>query len=84
MAVLNAADRISVVVAVAKELFVKAKATATFNTDGLRTAVNETDDWIDSNQASYVASLSEPFASASAAQKTILFAIVAFKRAGLI
>ena len=47
----------------------------------LRTAVNETDAWIDDNQADYVAALSGDFASNStAAQKTLLFCIVAAMR----
>ena len=50
----------------------------------LRTAVDETDTWIENNQANYVASLSEPFASNStSAQKTLLFCLVASMRVGV-
>ena len=52
-----------------------------YSVSALRTAVNETDDWIDDNQAAYVAALSEPFASGSnAAQKTLMFCVIAAMR----
>lgn len=47
----------------------------------LRTVINETDSWIDTNQASYLAALSTDFATnATAAQKTLLFCAVAAMR----
>lgn len=50
----------------------------------LRAAVDATDQWIEDNQTSYNQALPQPFrGSATAAQKTVLFAFVAFRRAGL-
>lgn len=51
----------------------------------LRTAVNETDTWIDNNTTAYNNSLSDPYkTSATAQQKTILFCLVAMRRAGIL
>lgn len=51
----------------------------------LLAAVDATDDWIESNQASFNAALPQPFrGQASLAQKTLVFAYVAFRRAGLL
>ena len=51
----------------------------------LREAVNATDDWIDANQASFNTALPQPFRNtATLALKTLLFAYVAFRRAGLL
>lgn len=47
----------------------------------LRTAIAETDDWIEANQTAFNNALSEPFRSnASLAQKTLLFCAVAAMR----
>lgn len=49
----------------------------------LRTAINATDDWIDANQASWIATLPANVASAtSAVQKTWIFAYVLMMRIG--
>ena len=59
--------------------------TATMHRGDLISAVQDTEDWIASNQASYVAALGTPFSSeASGAEKTLLFCYTAMKRAGLI
>lgn len=51
----------------------------------LRAAVNATDVWIDTNQASFVAALPEPFKTqSSAVQKTFLFVYVLMRRAGIL
>jgi hypothetical protein len=51
----------------------------------LRAAVDATDDWIEANQTSFNQALPQPFrGSASLIQKTMLFAYVAFRRAGLL
>ncbi len=51
----------------------------------LRAAVDATDDWIDANVAGFNAALPQPFrGSASVAHKTLLFAWVALRRAGLL
>lgn len=51
----------------------------------LRAAVDATDSWIDSNQASFNTALPAAFKnSASLTQKTLLFCYVAMRRAGLL
>lgn len=51
----------------------------------LRAAVDETDNWIDANQASFNSALPLPFrTSANLAQKTFLFCYVAMRRATLL
>lgn len=48
-------------------------------------AVNATDSWIDSNQASYNSALPVPFrTTATLIQKTLLFCYVAMRRAGIL
>jgi len=50
----------------------------------LQAAVNATDSWIDSNQASFNSALPATFRNnASVAQKTILFCAVALMRVGV-
>jgi hypothetical protein len=52
-----------------------------YSADALRTGVGEVDDWIETNQASFNSSLSEPIASnATATQKTLMFVAVAAMR----
>ena len=52
-----------------------------FEKGDLATAIDATDNWIEANQASYVAALPEPFKTASgAALKTLLFCAVAAMR----
>lgn len=51
----------------------------------LRAAVDATDQWIEDNQAAYNAVLPQPFrGSANLTQKTLVFAWVALRRAGLL
>lgn len=51
----------------------------------LSAAVDATDTWIEANQASFNAAIPQPARGAmSTAQKTILFCLVALKRAGLV
>jgi len=51
----------------------------------IRAAVNATDDWIDTNATAFNSALPVAFrTNASQAQKTILFCIVAMRRAGLL
>lgn len=55
-----------------------------FTKDELRAALDATDDWIEANQASYVAALPAPFRTQSTtAQKVQLFTYVTAKRFGL-
>lgn len=51
----------------------------------VQAAINATDDWIDTNQSAYNSALPLPFrTTATLTQKTILFAYVALRRAGLL
>lgn len=51
----------------------------------LAAAIAATDDWIDSNTASFNAALPLPFRTAATLdEKTVLFCYVALKRAGLL
>lgn len=51
----------------------------------LRAAVDATDDWIDANQASFNTALPVTFRNnANLAQKTLLFCLVAMRRANLL
>jgi hypothetical protein len=57
---------------------------ATFSKADLRAAVDATDAWIDANASSYNTALPAAYrTSATLAQKTILLAAVALKRAGV-
>lgn len=56
-----------------------------FSKGDLRAAVDATDTWIDSNQASFNSALPAAFrTNASLAQKTLLFCYVAMRRAGIL
>ena len=55
-----------------------------FTKDELRAAVDATDDWIETNQASFVAALPDPFRTESTVtQKVQLFTYVTAKRFGI-
>lgn len=82
---LTAGQRLKGTRAWAQKMFVEAGATANFNLDELKAAFAAVDGWADTNQASYIAALPEPFKSASNAnQKALLLAFVAMKRGGVI
>ena len=58
---------------------------ASFTKAQLRAAVDATDDWIDTNAASYNSALPAGFrTTATATQKTLLFVYVAMRRRGLL
>lgn len=86
MAVLSDGEREAATREAVHELFVRPNLTANFDFDELKAAADATDEWIDDNASSYNSALpAGNFRSnATLAQKTILFAYVAFKRAGLI
>ena len=86
MAVLNDADRADATREAIRELFVKFNNTADFDYDEIKAAADATDQWIDDNQGSFNTALpaGDFKSNATVAQKTILFAYVAFKRAGII
>jgi len=80
MAVLDAPNRFQVFAHVLRNLawagLIKADVSA---------AVNATDDWIEANQTAFNAALPLPFrTTATTVQKTIVFAYVALRRAGLL
>ncbi len=82
---LSESDRFAGTRAWIKKMFVEANETAIFNLDELKAAFDAVDGWADANQASYVASLPEPFKSGSnASQKALLLSYVAMKRGGII
>jgi hypothetical protein len=54
-----------------------------FTKDQLRAAVDATDQWVEDNTASYVATLPAAFrTNTTATQKTLLFALVLARRIG--
>jgi hypothetical protein len=56
-----------------------------FTKTDLRAALDATDNWIDSNQASFNSALPAAFrTTATTPQKTLLFCFVAMRRAGLL
>lgn len=81
MAVLSDADRQRL-----RNIFMRRNVeSANFTKAQLRTAINETDAWIDANATAFNNALSQPFrGAASLEQKTYLFCYVAMKRAGLL
>lgn len=67
------------------EALQKAKKTAAIDVPNINAAADAANAWVDLNQANFVASIPEPFASNTTAQeKTLLFAFVILRRAGLI
>lgn len=82
MAVLSDTDRARTLIGLMREQ--QSAAAGNWSKAELRAAVDATDSWIDSNAASFVAALPQPFRGQSnAAQKTLLFVYVALRRAGL-
>ena len=80
MAVLSDSDRLRIERGFQRFMSKKAELMP-YTSPELRTAINETDDWIEANQASYNAALSGAFAAnASASQKALLFMAVTAMR----
>lgn len=80
MAVLDNAARQAV-----RDAIMRARNVGAVTKTDLRAAIDATDNWIDSNQASFNTALPEPFkGSATTQEKTVLFCFVALKRAGLL
>jgi hypothetical protein len=85
MAVMTDSDRVDAMKKFVQKTFVEMNNSAKVSTVDVKAAVDATDAWIDANQGAYNAALPAPFSTqATTAQKTILFAYVALKRAGLI
>ena len=83
MAVMSDTDRARALIGLLREH--GQAVSGNYSKADLRDAVNATDAWIDDNAASYVAALPQPFRGQSTGtQKTILFCIVALRRAGLL
>lgn len=83
MAVLSSEDRARVHRGLMRHLSFRADdlPCAGFTKAHLRTAIDATDEWIEANQASYIAALPEPFKAASPpALKVLLFCAVAVMR----
>ena len=80
MAVLDAPNRFQVFAHVLRQL-----AWPTLSEPDIQAAIAATDDWIDANQSAYNTALPLPFrTTATLTQKTIVFAYVALRRAGLL
>lgn len=81
MAALSAAERDRV-----WRAFMRINAESTpFTKTVLRTAVDDTDAWIEANQAAFNTALNAAFrTNATLTQKTFLFCFVAMRRAGLL
>lgn len=81
MAVLVDADRVRVW----KHLMRNCGALGALTKADLRAAINDTDTWIDTNQAAYNTAVSLPARTAlTTPQKTMMFCFVAMARAGLL
>jgi len=88
-------DRTAAMRRIVTEMFVKAEATAVFNTADLKAAVDSIDDALDSLVSTHLGTdtvvvalnktLPQPFkGAASNAQKSLLFAYTVMKRFGVI
>lgn len=80
MAVLDATNRLR-----ARIGLIRQYALAQFDKPTLDAAIAATDDWIEANQAAFNTALPVAFrTNASLAQKTLLFCVVAMRRAGVL
>lgn len=83
MAILTDEEKNIIVRKFIRKAYEELRGIATVDVDDLKVAAQETENWISANQASFVASLNEPFRSNStAAQKTLLFTAVLLKTSG--
>lgn len=81
MAVLSDTDRARTLIGLLRG----AHLAGNFSKADVRAAINDTDTWIENNQASFNSALPQPFrGQATADQKTLLFCYVALRRAGLL
>lgn len=84
MAVLSDTDRARTAIHVMRNVM-SVFGTMPVNKTDLRAAIDAADTWADSNQASFVTALPQPFRGASSAQqKTLLLCWVIMRRAGLL
>ena len=85
MAVLTRQEKKDIASPWVQKVFEDAKKTGDLSFSDLEPAVQYTEDWIESNQASFASGLPQPFKSKTdASEKTFLFVYVAMKRAGLL
>jgi len=85
MANLTDSERTEAARAFVHQVYVLFNQRADCHSGQIKAAIDATDDWIEANQAAYVAALPAAFRNGStAAQKAQLFCFVALKRAGLL
>ncbi len=85
MAILTRQERKNIGSPWIRKVYQEAAKAADLSFTEIEAAIQDTEDWIDANQASFVAALPEPFKSkTNGAEKTLLFVYVTMKRAGLI
>jgi hypothetical protein len=85
MAILSRIERKQIARPWVKRVIKKLGNSKNLNFSDLEVAIQETEDWIEANEASYVAALSEPYkANTNASAKILLFAYTALKRGGLL
>lgn len=90
MAAMNATDRLRARIGLIRALRIDVAALKALGLDqfakpDLDAAIAATDDWIDTNSAAFNTALPTAFKNgATALQKTVLFCVVALRRAGLL
>jgi len=85
MAVLTRLERKKIASPWVRKVITELGQSKTLTGTDIRAAVQATEDWIEANQASYVAALPEPFkANTDARAKTLLFLYTAMKRGSLL
>jgi len=81
MAVMDATDRAQAWINIMRTLRTEVDLSDSSVRDAILAAVADVDDWVDDNQASYVAALPEPFKSTSTPrQKAAVLALVLHER----
>ncbi|KKL98195.1 hypothetical protein LCGC14_1826850 [marine sediment metagenome] len=84
MAVLTRAERKKIASPWVRKIITELGQSKNLTVTDLEAAVQATEDWIEANQASYVAILPEPFkTNTDASAKILLFVYTAMKRGGL-
>ena len=85
MAVLSRAERKKIASPWVRKVIAELGQSKNLNFTDLEAAVQYTEDWIQSNQASYVSGLPQPFkANTNASAKILLFIYTSMKRGGLL
>ncbi len=85
MAVLTRAERKKIASPWVRKIITELDQSKNLSLSDLEPAIQYTEDWIETNQASYVAGLPQPFkANTDADAKILLFIYTAMKRGGLL